>query len=143
MKIWNEFKQFAVKGDVMNLAIGIIIGGAFGKISSSLVNDIMMPLLGYLIGNFDLSKLAWKIQVPAEVSSKFLVNNQPIVVSYGLFLQAILNFFVIAIALFFLVRGINKLKAKQEDPTDKTVATPKDIELLSEIRDLLKHQGKP
>lgn len=124
-KIFDEFRAFAIRGNVIDMAIGIVVGTAFNKIVSSLVNDIIMPILGSAIGKVSLSDLAWKI-------------TEDITVNYGKFLQFTLDFVIIAIAAFTVVKVMNSLKDKSEDVKVKEVPTPKDIQLLTEIRDLLK-----
>lgn len=119
----NEFKSFAVKGNVVDLSVGIIIGGAFGTIVSSLVGDILMPLIGVITGGIDFSGLAFTLGSAT--------------VAYGKFIQATFSFVIVAFALFILVRGINRLKKKEE----KVVAEKgpsEETKLLAEIRDLLK-----
>lgn len=120
--ILNEFKAFAVKGNVIDLAIGIVIGGAFGKIVTSFVNDILMPPLGVLIGGIDFSTLSIKM-------------GESAVFAYGNFIQMIVDFLIIAFAIFFLVKMINKLKKKEEE---KPKAPSPEVVLLTEIRDILK-----
>ena len=130
-KFFNEFKSFAVKGNVLDMAIGVIIGGAFGKIVTSLVNDILMPLLGLLLGGLDFNQLT--------------IQWKDTVISYGLFLQQIVDFIIIALSIFFFMKIANKLKdlTKEEVKEEvKPVIEPKDILLLEEIRDLLKKQNK-
>jgi len=130
-KFFNEFKSFAVKGNVLDMAIGVIIGGAFGKIVTSLVNDILMPLLGLLLGGLDFNQLS--------------IQWKDTVISYGLFLQQIVDFIIIALSIFFFIKIANKLKdlTKEEVKEEvKPVIEPKDILLLEEIRDLLKKQNK-
>lgn len=102
-KLFNEFKIFALRGNVVDLAVGIIIGGAFGKIISSLVNDVLMPVIGLLSGGIDLSKFAWKVG-SAEVR-------------YGAFLQASVDFLIVAVAIFFLIKGINALQRAKTPPS--------------------------
>lgn len=121
--MWQEFKEFAMKGNVLDLAIAVIIGGAFGKIVSSLVSDIIMPLVGLLIGGLDFSGL--QIQVGDEQ------------ILYGLFIQNVVDFFVIALAIFVFVKAISKLKKPVEETEPEPVPTNTEI-LLMEIRDLLK-----
>ena len=134
MSIIQEFKEFAVKGNMVDLAVGIIIGGAFGKIVGSLVNDVIMPPLGVLIGGMDFSSLS-VILVPA-------VGNKPASqLSYGLFINATVNFLIVAVAVFLLVKGINILKRQEAAaPTPPAAPMPPTREelLLMEIRDLLK-----
>jgi len=124
--MWKEFKSFAIRGNVIDLAIGVIIGGAFGKIVTSLVNDLMMPLLGLLLGGMDFSALSFTF-VDAEIK-------------YGLFIQAIVNFFIISFSIFLFIRYISKLKKK--DAEEEKAAPDPQEELLKEIRDLLKEQTR-
>jgi len=121
MSIAKEFREFAVKGNVMDLAVGVIIGAAFGKIVSSIVEDVVMPLIGVMMGGLNFSDLAVK------VGSATL--------KYGKFLQTCLDFFLIALAVFLLVKLINRIKREEEKPA---AAKPRQEELLEEIRDLLK-----
>jgi large conductance mechanosensitive channel len=135
VSIIKEFREFAVRGNVVDMAVGIIIGAAFGKIVSSLVSDIFMPPIGWLIGGVDFSDLA--IQLPALIEGKEAVN-----VAYGKFIQTILDFTIVAFAIFLVIKGINRLKRKEEK-ADAAVAeaTPtKEELLLTEIRDLLKQR---
>jgi large conductance mechanosensitive channel len=133
MSILKEFREFAVKGNVIDLAVGVVIGGAFGKITTSLVNDIIMPPLGLLIGNVDFSALMIKLSSP-------IGNLPPAAINYGLFIQTLVNFLIIAMAMFFVVRAINHLKRKQETapPEEKPAPPSRQEVLLEEIRDLLK-----
>lgn len=119
----NEFKSFAMKGNVVDLAVGIIIGGAFGTIVASLVGDILMPLIGVVTGGIDFSGLAFTLGSAT--------------VAYGKFIQATFSFIIVAFALFILVRGINRLKKKEAEVVAEKGPT-EDIKLLTEIRDLLK-----
>ncbi|MFY9323844.1 MAG: large conductance mechanosensitive channel protein MscL [Syntrophomonadaceae bacterium] len=122
--MWQEFKEFAMKGNVLDLAIAVIIGGAFGKIVSSLVSDIIMPLIGLLLGGLDFSGL--KIQVGDEQ------------ILYGMFIQNVVDFFVIALSIFIFVKAISKFKKPVEEIETETAPTNTEI-LLTEIRDLLKY----
>jgi large conductance mechanosensitive channel len=124
--MWNEFKKFAMKGNVIDLAVGIILGGAFNKIVSSLVKDIVMPLVGILLGRVDISKAEF---IKGDVSIK-----------YGMFIQNILDFFIIAFSVFIFVKTINKLSSfrKAEEKKVQEVKKPsKEEELLTEIRNIL------
>ena len=123
MSIVKEFREFAVKGNVVDLAVGVIIGAAFGKIVTSLVEDLIMPLVGVLMGGFDFSSLAFK------------VGNATI--KYGNFIQTCVNFLIVAWAIFLMVKVINRLKREEEKPEEKK-APPRQEVLLEEIRDLLK-----
>ena len=138
-KFINEFKQFAVKGNAVDMAVGVIIGGAFGKIVSSIVNDIIMPPIGWLIGGVNFSDL--KFTLPA-VDIAGLEKMQPATINYGSFIQTIIDFTIIAFCVFLLVKGINKLaRKKAEEPKQETPPAPSKEELLlTAIRDLLKEQ---
>jgi large conductance mechanosensitive channel len=125
----GELKEFAMKGNVMDLAIGVIIGGAFGKIVSSLVSDIIMPPIGMLMGGFDMKDLTVTLRNAAGVRNDVVMN-------IGIFLQNCIDFAIIAIALFVTIKALNKLKAKKEEEKVKEIS--EEIKLLSEIRDLLK-----
>lgn len=138
--LFQDFKEFAVKGNMIDLAVGIIIGSAFTKIVNSLVNAIIMPALGMLIGRFNFSNLQYVLK-EAEYNAAGEVEKDAIILKYGEFIQAATDFFIIALVIFFFVRFLNSWKKKAEDPKNKEVPTPKDIELLSEIRDLLKAQN--
>ena len=137
MKIIKEFREFAIKGNMFDMAIGIIIGTAFNKIISSLVKDILMPPFGYLLGKIDFSE--FKIILQPEVKDfGGHVIKELVTINYGLFLQGLIDFIIIAITIFMVVKVLNRFKRRAEDPADSGVSTPKDIELLSDIRDLLK-----
>ena len=122
----KEFKEFAVKGNVMDMAVGVIIGGAFGKIVTSLVNDILMPILGILTGGIDFTGL------------KATIGDANI--TYGQFVQSVIDFVIIAFCIFLMIKGMNKLNKKNEEPAPETPAGPTQEELLAEIRDLLKNK---
>lgn len=130
-KFWADFKAFAVKGNMIDMAVGVVIGGAFGKIITSLVNDILMPPLGMLIGGIDFKAL--KIVLPAHAVGA--ADVVPATINYGMFIQNILDFLIIALCIFMVIRLIGKLKRKEEE---KPAAKPADVALLEEIRDLLK-----
>lgn len=133
MSLLNEFKAFAVKGNVVDMAVGIIIGAAFGKIVSSFVGDVIMPPIGLLIGGVDFSDLA--------ITLKAAEGDIPaVMLSYGKFIQTILDFVIVAFAIFMGVKVINKLKREAAAAPEAPPAPTKDQELLSEIRDLLKRQ---
>jgi large conductance mechanosensitive channel len=121
--MWNEFKQFALKGNVLDLAIGVIIGGAFGKIVTSLVQDVLMPLIGLLLGGVKFTNLSIKFGSEA--------------LKYGLFLQSVVDFFIISFSIFLFVKLINRFKRKEEKKEEITKTATQE-ELLMEIRDLLK-----
>ena len=127
----EEFKAFAMRGNVMDLAIAVVIGGAFGKIVSSLVDDIIMPVVGVLTGGIDFSNLAWTLK---EASGDAVA----VTLKYGMFINTIITFTIVAAAIFAVVKVMNKLK-KQEEVAPTTPPKPsREEELLTEIRDLLK-----
>ena len=130
MKAFKEFKDFISKGNVMDMAVGVIIGGAFGKIVTSLVNDILMPLIGILTGGIDFTALSAKVG-DAEVM-------------YGSFIQSVIDFLIIALCIFFMTKAISKagekLKKKQAEEAAAAPVAPTSEELLTEIRDLLKNK---
>lgn len=130
---FSEFKKFAIKGNMVDLAIGIIIGAAFNKIVNTLVEKIIMPPLGYLTAGVDLVDLEWVLKAPVKEGSE--VVEPGIVIGYGAFLEALMDFGIVALTLFFVVRFLNSMKEKAEDESNPTVPTPKDIQLLAEIRD--------
>jgi len=136
MKLIQEFKQFAVKGNMIDMAVGIIIGGAFGKIVSSLVNDVLMPPLGLLIGGVDFADLKATLK---QASVNELGEAIPAVtLNYGMFIQTAIDFLIIALVVFMIIKAINSLKKKEEAAPAAPPAPTKDQELLTEIRDLLK-----
>ncbi len=133
MSILSEFKAFAVKGNVVDMAVGIIIGAAFGKIVTSFVGDVIMPPVGLLIGGVDFTDLA--------ITLKAAEGTAPaVMLSYGKFIQTILDFVIVAFAIFMGVKAINRLKREEAAAPEAPPAPTKDQELLSEIRDLLKAQ---
>ncbi|MDY2692242.1 MAG: large-conductance mechanosensitive channel protein MscL [Prevotella sp.] len=142
-KFINEFKEFAVKGNAVDMAVGVIIGGAFGKIVTSIVNDIIMPPIGWIIGGVNFSEL--KATLPAvSVAGEELA---PATINYGSFIQTIFDFLIIALCVFFLVRVINKLARKRKKVEQKAAKPepPKvsaEEKLLVEIRDLLKERNE-
>ena len=141
MSIASEFKEFAVKGNVIDLAVGVIIGGAFGKIVGSLVADIIMPLVGAIFGNLDFSQLYVALgAIPAgtETTLDALRKAGVPVLAYGNFITVAINFIILAFIIFMMVRQINRLKRKQEAAPAAPAPTPEDVVLLREIRDALK-----
>ena len=131
MGMMKEFKDFAMKGNVLDMAIGIIIGAAFGKIVSSFVADVIMPPIGMLIGGVDFSNLSLVLKEATETAGAVTIN-------YGVFLNTVIDFVIIAFAIFMVVKGINSAKKKEEE---KPAAPPKpseEVQLLTEIRDALK-----
>ena len=131
MKILDEFKQFAMKGNMVDMAVGIIIGAAFGKIVSSLVNDIIMPPIGLLLGGVNFTDLKVVMKAATDVKPAVTWN-------YGSFIQAAIDFLIVAFVIFMLIKGINAMKKKEEVAPAAPPAPTKDQVLLTEIRDLLK-----
>ncbi|MBR4772240.1 MAG: large-conductance mechanosensitive channel protein MscL [Bacteroidales bacterium] len=135
-KLLQEFKTFAMKGNVVDMAVGVIIGGAFGKIVTSLVSDIFMPLIGLLVGGVDFTQ--WKIVLSQANEA---AGKAEVAITYGNFIQVVLDFIILAWVIFMVIKGINKLNAKKEKEAEKPAEpapTPEDILLLREIRDSLK-----
>jgi len=131
MSIMKEFREFAMRGNVVDLAVGIIIGGAFGKIVSSVVSDVLMPPIGLLVGGVDFSGLAITLKA-AEAEAP------AVVIRYGVFINTIIDFIIVAAAVFLLIRAINSLKKKEVAAPAAPAAPPKQELLLEEIRDILK-----
>jgi len=142
MKILKEFKEFAMKGNVIDLAIGIIIGAAFGKIVSSLVNDVIMPPIGLLIGGIDFKDIAINMKNAVVDPATGQVLKAAVTLRIGNFIQTIVDFLIVAFAIFMLIKGINNLSRKKAKETTETPPSPpepsKSETLLTEIRDLLK-----
>lgn len=143
MGLIKEFKDFAMKGNVIDMAVGVIIGTAFGKIVSSLVNDIIMPPLGMLIGKKEFVDLSYELGTTYEIrhqkTGKIIEQGQSAILKYGAFLQTIFDFLIIAIAIFIMVKIISVAKAKFEKQEQKTIPiVPENILLLREIRDELR-----
>ena len=134
MSIVKEFREFAVKGNMVDMAVGIIIGGAFGQIINSLVNDIIMPPLGLLIGGVDFADLAVTLKAAEEGADAVLLR-------YGAFINSSINFLIIAFAIFMVIKAMNRMKREEEAAPAEPEAPPAEQVLLSEIRDLLKKQG--
>jgi large conductance mechanosensitive channel len=132
--MFQEFKKFAMRGNVVDLAVGIIIGAAFGKIVSSLVNDIIMPPLGVLLNGVDFKDLVVTIREAAEGAEAVTLN-------YGMFIQNIVDFVLVAFAVFLLIKGINRMNRKKEEAPATPAPPPADVLLLTEIRDLLKNKA--
>ena len=131
-----EFKEFITRGNVMDMAVGIIIGGAFTAIVTSLVNDLLMPVIGALFGGIDFSTLKYVVRAADEAA-----GIEEAAIKYGSFIQAIVNFLLIAIVIFLLVKGINKMRRKKEEPAPAPAPDPEpseEVKLLTEIRDALK-----
>ena len=134
MKIIDEFKAFALKGNVVDMGIGIIIGGAFGTIVSSLVKDIIMPPIGLLTGGVDFSELTWTLKSASDGAEAVTMN-------YGLFINNVITFLIVAIAIFLIIKQMNKLRDildGDDEPKVEAPKIPEDIKLLTEIRDELR-----
>ena len=144
MSIVQEFKEFAVKGNVMDLAVGVIIGGAFGKIIDSMVKDIIMPIVSWILGG-DVDYSNWFVVLgdnPNNINTLKAAQDAGLnVLAYGNFLTILINFLLLAWVVFLLVKVMNKMRRKQEDEAPAPEPTPEDIELLREIRDELKRKG--
>ena len=136
MKLIQEFRQFAVKGNMMDMAIGIIIGGAFGKIVASLVNDVIMPPLGLLLGGVDFTDM--KVNLKQAAVNELGEAVPAVTLNYGNFIQTAVDFRIIALVVFLLIKAMNSLKKKEEAAPAAPPAPTKDQQLLTEIRDLLK-----
>ena len=135
-KFLTEFKEFAVKGNAVDMAVGVIIGGAFGKIVSSLVDDVIMPPIGWLIGGANFSDL--KVTLPAEKIAGG-IEMQAATINYGNFIQTLIDFIIIAFCIFLMIKGLNTLMRKKKDEAPTKPAEPSDeVKLLTEIRDELK-----
>ena len=135
MSMLKEFKEFAMRGNVVDMAVGIIIGGAFGKIVSSLVTDVVMPPIGLLMGGVDFRSLA--------LTMKEALGDKPaITIRYGLFVNTVIDFIIVAFAIFMMVRLMNALKKKEEAAPAAAPAPTKDQALLTEIRDILKSKTR-
>ncbi len=137
-KFITEFKEFAVKGNVVDMAVGVIIGGAFGKIVTSLVNDVIMPAIGKLTGNISFTDL--KYELTAAVMDGETVVTPAVYLNYGQFIQNVVDFIIIAFCIFLMIKGIMKLKKKKEEAPATPPAPSKEEMLLTEIRDLLKEK---
>lgn len=130
----QEFKKFALKGNVMDLAVGVIIGGAFGKIVTSLVNDVIMPLLGIFTGKINLTALKWVINEGSGDVAELSIK-------YGQFLQTMIDFFLIAFSIFIVIKALNSFRKKEQEKPQEIKPSKEEL-LLTEIRDILKAQNK-
>ena len=144
-KFFEEFKAFAMRGNVVDMAVGVVIGGAFGKITTSLVNDIIMPLISMLTGGVDFTQWKWVLK-EAVLDAEGTVTSAEVAINFGNTIAIILDFIIIAFAVFCLVKGLNSLRRKEEEPAPAPEPEPEPDpaptaeELLAEIRDLLKEQ---
>ena len=139
MGLIKEFKEFAMRGNVLDMAVGIVIGGAFGKIVSSFVEDILMPPIGVLLGGVNFSDL--KIVFKQAVMDGENVVTPEVALRYGNFIQVIIDFLIIAFAIFMLLKAVNKFNKKKEEAPAAPEAPPADVQLLTEIRDLLQKKN--
>ncbi len=130
MGILNEFKEFAVKGNAIDLAVGVVIGAAFGKIVTSLVNDVIMPPIGLLVGGVDFSYLAVTLRDKTDAAPAVILR-------YGVFINSVIDFLIVALAIFALVKGINTLRRSKEEAPAAPPAPTREEELLMQIRDAL------
>ncbi|MDE7409534.1 MAG: large-conductance mechanosensitive channel protein MscL [Muribaculaceae bacterium] len=140
-KFLSDFKEFAMKGNVIDMAVGVIIGGAFGKIVSSLVNDIIMPVVSLCTGNMNFTDMKSVLR-PAEVDAAGEVIREAVTFNYGMFIQNIVDFIIIALSIFFALRVIMKFKKKEEEAPAAPPAPSAEEKLLTEIRDILKKEEK-
>lgn len=133
MGMGQEFKEFAMRGNVIDMAVGVIVGGAFGKITTSLVNDVIMPPIGMALGKVDFADLAIVLVPAAEGVDEVAIN-------YGLFMNNVVNFLIIAFCIFMVVKGINTMKRKEEEKPEAPPEPSKEEVLLTEIRDALRNR---
>ena len=136
MSMLQEFKAFAMRGNVMDMAVGIVIGAAFGKIVTSLVEDVIMPPIGWVTGGVDFSKLKWVIKPADESNPAHKIAE--VAINYGSFINTIITFIIIAFSIFMVIKMMNRMQRKQEEAAPPPTA---DVALLTEIRDLLKNRS--
>lgn len=129
--MFKEFKEFAMRGNVIDMAVGVILGIAFGKIVASLVRDVIMPPIGLLLGGTEFSNIMITLQT----------GPKPVTMNVGVFINTIIEFVIVAFALFLVIKGMNSFKRKQEEAPEEAPPAPQDVQLLIEIRDLLREQG--
>ena len=148
-KFFDEFKAFAMRGNVIDMAVGVVIGGAFGKITTSIVNDIIMPLISMITGGIDFSAWKWVLKEAVMDADGVTVKLPEVAVNFGNTIAIVLDFIIIAFAVFCMVKALNNLHRKKEEPApapepevEPAPPAPTAEELLSEIRDLLKAQEK-
>ena len=136
-KLIQEFKEFISRGSVLDLAVGVIVGGAFTSIVTSLVDDIVMPVIGIITGGINFSSLKFTIKLPEE-----LVDVDPATINYGLFIQNVINFLLTALVIFLLVKGINAFRKKKDEEPEPDPEPSDEVKLLTEIRDLMSKEEK-
>lgn len=140
MKFLREFKEFAVKGNMMDMAIGIIIGAAFNKLVDVLVKQVFLPPLSLLVEGVNLANKRIILRQEVLNSTGEKVSDE-VAIGYGAFSEALLDFLIVGFTIFIIVKFLNRLRAKSQDPKNKTVSTPKDIELLTKLTDLVEEQN--
>lgn len=136
MGMIKEFKEFAMRGSVIDLAVGVVIGGAFGKIVTSLVDNVIMPPIGYITGGIDFSDMKIVLTQANEAT-----ETAEVAINYGLFINVVIQFVIIAFCIFLVIKGINSLKRKEEKAPEEPAAPTKEETLLTEIRDILKNKN--
>ena len=134
-RFWQDFRAFAIKGNMIDLAVGVVIGAAFNNLLNAIVSGLISPPLAYLTGGIDMVDKQWSIIDVERNASGEVVEGSGLVLKYGLVLENTLDFFIMALTLFLVVRALKRLQDRAEDPEDKSVPTPRDIQLLAEIRD--------
>ena len=134
-KLFQEFKNFAVRGNMIDMAVGIIIGTAFNNVVNTLVRKIVMPPLSLITGDRSFADKEWVLQPASE-------NGEVIAIGYGLFIEVLIDFVIIAFTIFIVIKAMNKLRTKAEDPKDIEEVTPKDIELLDQLKNLMEEQNE-
>ena len=141
MKLLQEFKEFAVKGNMMDMAIGIIIGASFNQVIDVLVKQVLIPPLSLLSDGINLDNKKFILR-ETQTNTLGEVSVQEVAISYGQFIETFLDFLIVGFTIFIVVKFINRLNKKAEDPSDKTISTPKNIQLLMDMNELLKEQNK-
>ena len=141
MKLLQEFKEFAVKGNMMDMAIGIIIGASFNQVIDVLVKQVLLPPLSLLSDGINLDNKKFILR-ETQTNTLGEVSIQEVAISYGQFIETFLDFLIVGFTIFMVVKFINRLNKKAEDPSDKTISTPKNIQLLMDMNELLKEQNK-
>ena len=141
--MFKEFKEFAMRGNVVDMAVGIVVGGAFGKITTSFVNDVLMPPIGLLLGGVDFSNIFSVLKDGAEAAAPYatLAEAQAagaVTINWGVFLNTVINFLIVAFAVFLVIKGLNAAKRKEEVEAEAPAEPPEDVVLLREIRDALR-----
>ena len=137
----KEFKEFAMRGNVVDMAVGIIIGASFGKIVTSLVNDVIMPPIGLLLGRVDFSQLFLSLSGQEYATLTAAQQAGAATINYGVFIQTVLDFVIVAFAIFMVIKGMNRLKKKEEAKPDEPPKPSAEVQLLAEIRDSLKSRA--